>query len=170
MISRNHLRLPGSKFFPRQHGKKPVPARRTSINGHMQQSPQVLQCSFAMFRGNPLQIEPAAPPAMHVAQISNGHAPRKKTRIAIPTTPRPNFRNSINIVRRAAPPRPLAIVALALRTNQRPASEGIRAPKNMPAVTRMQYLISISLARWRIQAIHRARSYSRRLKPIPSRA
>jgi hypothetical protein len=75
---------------------------------------------------------------MHVSQKTNRHAPRKKAQIAISTPPRPNFRNSINVVQRAAPPRPLAIVALALRTNQRTTSDAIRAPKNRPAITQTQ--------------------------------
>ncbi len=132
-VFRNRLRLLRSKFFPRQHRKKSVPARRAPVHRQIQEEPKVFQRSFTMFRGDSLQLESAAPPAMHVSQESNGHAPRKKTQIAIPASPRPNLRKSKNIVQRAAPARPLAIVALALRTNQISTPDAIRALKNRPA-------------------------------------
>lgn len=136
--SRSGPRLHCTDLLARQHRKKSVPARRASVDRHLQQTPDVLQFSFAMLRGNSLQLEPAAPAAMNVSQKSNRHAPGKKAYIAVATPPRPDFRHSINVVKRGAPPRTLAIVAFALRTNQSTTSAGICAPKNRPAAANAQ--------------------------------
>jgi len=140
----NCLRTRRVEALPRQHRKKSVPARRTSVHGRMQQSPEELEASFSMLSGNSLQLKSSAAPAMRVDKISKRHLPRKKPVTALATAPRSNFCDTVNIIRRASPPRALAIVALALRTNQITTSAGIRAPKNRLAIATAQDL-SMSL-------------------------
>ena len=128
------------KSFPRQYRKKSVPAWRASIQRQAQQLSDKFQSSFRMFAGNSLQLKSSAPAAMHVPQKSQRHFPRKKSVTTFLTAPRPNFRHTINEVRSAPPPRPLAILAIAFRTDQFLFLRGDTHFQNRPAAAATQEL------------------------------